>query len=66
MSLVERAEVADSEGTPGLLAVLETNCSCCPRHMTSYHLKLLETVSLRGGGGRGGRERERREGRIDI
>lgn len=52
MSLVERAEVAGSVGTPDEPAVLETDCSCCLHHMTSYHLKLLETVSLRWRGGK--------------
>lgn len=47
VSLVERAEAAGPEDSPGSPAVLETDCSCCLRHMTSYHLKPWETVSLR-------------------
>lgn len=54
-SLVEKAEVAVQEETPGSPTVLETDCNCCPHHMTSYHPKPLETVSLRG---------QRREGLI--
>lgn len=53
MSLVERAEVAGPGETPGLPADLETDCNCCPHHMTSYHLNPSETVFLR---------REKREG----
>lgn len=53
--LGERAEDSDPEETPGSEALLETDCNCCPHHMTSYRPKPLETVSLRGGeeGGEG-------------
>ena len=48
VSPVERTKVPGPEVTPGLLAVLKTDCHYCPHHMMSYPLNPLETVSLRG------------------
>lgn len=42
---MESAEAGDPEEAPGLTTVQETDCSCCPRHMT--RLKALEAASLR-------------------
>lgn len=63
-SPVGRAEVAGPEETPGSLTVLETDCNCFPHRMTSSHLKLLESASLREWGG-GCWTRERGKGLAD-
>lgn len=42
---MESAEAGDPEEAPGLTTAQETDCSCCPRHMT--RLKALEAASLR-------------------
>lgn len=64
VSLAETAEATGPWETLGLPTVLETDCNCCLHRMMSFHLKPLETGSLRWRGvGFVGWGREERIGR---